>query len=351
MLQRKKDGLRRYTFAVYIPARYEVRHSRAERVVWILLSPLAVLLAGYCLIAVLGAAAAVGLWHVLFLFDGWKGVVFLLGLLAAALTAVLLLAGLALLCPLLAVKRRRDSLTVDGETLTLRRWRQRDKTFTFSDIGAVQARQGRQTLVLRDRGGRELCRLYVTMEGLDVLLADLRSRRALFVERAGRMPEVPPPLLSPGPRREEQALELPAAAPGWYRLAYAGAFAVIFAALLVFVLAVAVLAFSDGARLEALCLAPFALLAVLGMVWVRREQVEIAGDRIRRRDGRGRVTDCSFDDVAAVRIRTTVTGIGPISGCRLLDRKGETLLAPGAGMTGTGQLLADLIRRGVPFTY
>ena len=81
------------------------------------------------------------------------------------------------------------------------------------------------------------------------------------------------------------------------------------------------------------------------------ERIEVIGDRIRRRDGRGRVTDCSFDDVAAVRIRTTVTGIGPISGCRLLDRKGETLLAPGAGMTGTGQLLADLIRRGVPFTY
>lgn len=352
MLQRKnRAGSRPYTFTVYIPARYEVRPSKATRVVWLLLSPLAVLLAGYCLIAALGAAAAAGLWHALFLFDGWKGMLFLFGFLSVLAAVLALLAGLALLCPLLAVKSRRDLLTVDGETLTLRRWRREDLTFSFSDIGTVQTREGRETVVLRDRQGRTLCRLNVTMEGLDVLLADLQSRRALFVEWANRAPAVPPPLLSPGPRREEQVLDLPGQVPGWYFLRNPGFYTGVFAGAGVIILGIAALAFADGARAEALCLTPFVLPAVLGMAWTRMERIEVIGDCIRRRDGLGRVKDFAFADVAAVRIRTSVTGIGPISSFRLLDRTEAILLAPGVGMTGTGLLLADLIRRGVPFTY
>lgn len=351
MFQREKSRLRRYTFTVYIPARYEVRHSKAERVVWLLLSPLAVLLAGYCLVVALGAAAAMGLWHLLFLFGGWRDLLFLFWILAALLATAALLAGLAILCPLLAVKSRRDLLTVDGETLTLRRWRREDRIFSFSDVGTVQARQGRETVVLRDRGGRELCRLNVTMEGLAVLLADLRSRRALFMERRGQTPEVPPPLLVPGPRKETQALDLPGQVPGWYFLRNPGLYTGVFAGAGVIILGIAALAFRDGARLEALCLTPFALLAVLGLIWTRMERIEVMGDRIRRRTGLGRVKDVAFTDVAAARVRTAVTGIGPISSLFLLDRAGKTLLAPGAGMRGTELLLADLIRRGVPFTY
>lgn len=351
MFQQKKRGeFRPYTFTIHIPARYEVRPSKATRVVWLLLSPVAVLLGGYCLLTALGAAALAGLWHVLFLFDGWRGPLLLLGLLLALVAVIVLLVGLMLLCPLLAVKSRRDLLTVDGETLTLRRWRRKDLTFTFSDIGMVQTRAGRETVSLRDRQGRVLCRLNVTMEGLDVLLADLRSRRALFVEWAGRAPAVPPPLLSPGPRREEQSLDLPADVPDRYRLGYARAFTAVFATLLVFVLGVAALAFFDGARLEALCLTPFALLAVLGLVWIRMERIEVIGAYIRRRDGWGRTSECSFGDVVAAQIQTAVTGIGPISSVRLLDRQGKLLLSPGVGMTGTELLLADLIRRGIPFT-
>lgn len=349
MLRRGKSGLRRYTFTTYIPARYEVRRSKAERAVWLLLSPLGVLLAGYCLIAALGAAAASGFW--LLLFGGGRGLLFLLLLLPALIAVPALLAGLALLCPLLAVKSRRELLTVDGEALTLRRWRREDLTFSFSDIGTVQARQGRETVVLRDRQGRTLCRLNVTMEGLDALLADLQSRRALFVERRGQIPAVPPPLLSPGPRREEQTLDLPGQVPGWYFLRNPGLYTGMFAGAGVIILGITALAFADGARAEALCLTPFALLAVLGMAWTRMERIEVTGDRIHRRDGLGRVKDFSFMDVAAARIRTTVTGIGPISSFRLLDRTGNPLPSPGVGMTGTGLLLADLIRRGVPFTY
>ena len=80
MFQQKKRGeFRPYTFIIHIPARYEVRPSKATRVVWLLLSPVAVLLGGYCLLTALGAAALAGLWHVLFLFDGWRGPLLLLG--------------------------------------------------------------------------------------------------------------------------------------------------------------------------------------------------------------------------------------------------------------------------------
>ena len=316
------------SFTVYIPARYTVRSSKAERVVPILCEVLFAFL-----------------WFVLlqeFLTWGGPGEEFL---------AILVLTGLLIVFPLWAVGARKVALDVDGEALVYRGWLRPERRFTFSDIGFVQTRQGRETTALWSREGWMLCRLHVTMEGMDTLLADLRSRGALPVEKKPRNRDGPMPLRVPGPRKDEITLELPARVPDWYCLRHPRFYGVIFLLCSGFSAIGAIASLADGAWPVSLCFLVFALGPLAALVLVRRERIECLGDRFLCRPLRGKAYEVRFEQVAAARLRTVATGIGPISGVRLLDGEGKTLIAPSAGMRGTDFLLADLIRRGVPFTY
>lgn len=327
--------------SVYIPQRYVLRDSKANRVVWILLTPLAVFLAVVCAGGLLAAGRefrplaelAGGLfWFYL------AGVLMGLGLLA-----------LMLVCPLLAVRSRKESLSVDGERLILRRWLRKPAEFAFTDIAFVRARKGRETILLQGRNGRVLCRLSVTMEHMDILQADLRSRRVPFAERDGFVQDAF--VLSPGPRYEDITLTLPDEIPQYYRLSHPPLFTGIFAVQLVFTLACMLFFGLVQGDPGVLVMLPFTAMAVVGLVWVRREQTEVIGDRIRLRNPLGKVTEFGFDSVAAVRVSTTAAGIGPMSSMELLSEDGAALYRPGMWMPESHLLLTDLIDRGIPFTY
>ena len=160
-----------------------------------------------------------------------------------------------------------------------------------------------------------------------------------------------PPLRTPGPRKEEQAWDLPARVPPWYCLRHPRAYAAVFVPCGGFCAALALWSLSDGAWAVSLCFLAFAAGAFGAMALVRRESVQCLGDRLLCRPIRGPEREIRFEDVAAVRIKTWATGIGPISGVQLLGRNGEVLLSPSVGMKNTPLLLADLAGRGIPFTY
>ena len=330
------------TVSVSIPSHYVLRASKANRVVWILLTPVALFLSGCCLLGI-SVTAFQFLRAGLFL----GGALFLV--LLSGILIVLLFAALMLACPLLAVKSRKDALTVDGERLILRRWLRKPVEFAFTDIAFVRARKGRETILIQGRNGRVLCRLSVTMEHMDILQADLRSRRVPFAERDGFVQDAF--ILSPGPRREELTLTLPDDVPSYYRLTHPPFFAGIFIVQLVFTLACMLFFGLVQGDPGVLAMLPFTLLAVVGLVWVKMERTEILGDRVRRRNALGRITEFSFDDVAAVRAGTVPTGIGSLSSIELLSADGAPLLNPGMWMPGSDLLLADLIDRGILFTY
>lgn len=328
--------------SVHIPPRYILRASKANRVVWILLTPAAVFLSACCFFGIFSTARdflRVGL-----LADGELFFYILFFLVTAILLAVLIL-----LCPLLAVKSRKDALTVDGERLILRRWLRKPVEFAFTDIAFVRARKGRETMLIQGRDGRVLCRLSITMEHMDILQADLRSRRVPFAERDGFVQDAF--ILSPGPRQEEITLTLPDAVPGYYRLTYPPFFSGIFIVQLIFTLTCMLFFGLVQGDPGVLVMLPFALLAVVGLVWVKMERTEILGDRVRRRNALGRITEFYFDDVAAVQVSSTPTRIGVLSSALLLGKDGESLLNPGLWTPNAHLLLADLIDRGIPFTY
>lgn len=316
------------SFTVYIPARYTLRSSKAERVVPILCEFLFAFL-----------------WFVLlqeFLTWGGPGGEFL---------AILVLSGLLIVCPLWAIGARKVTLDVDGETLVYKSWLRPERSFTFSDISFVQTRQGRETTALWSREGWMFCRLHVTMDGMDILLADLRSRGALLSEKKPRNRDGPMPLRVPGPRKEEVTLDLPARVPDWYCLRNPGAYMVVFILLGGFSGLGAVFSLMDGEWIVSLCFLVFILGAIAAMVLIRREKIECLGDRLLCRPLWGKAYEVRFKQVAAARFKTVPTGIGPISSVRLLDWEGKVLASPSAGIQGTDVLLADLVRRGVPFTY
>lgn len=329
------------TVSVSIPSHYVLRASKANRVVWILLTPLALFLAACCLVGLFGTDW-VSLHPVLSGAELYFAAAFFL-------VSVLPFAALTLVCSLLAVKSRKDALTVDGERLILRRWLRKPVEFAFTDIAFVRARKGRETILIQGRNGRVLCRLSVTMEHMDILQADLRSRRVPFAERDGFVQDAF--ILSPGPRREELTLTLPDDVPSYYRLTHPPFFAGIFIVQLVFTLACMLFFGLVQGDPGVLAMLPFTLLAVVGLVWVKMERTEILGDRVRRRNALGRITEFSFDDVAAVRAGTVPTGIGSLSSIELLSADGAPLLNPGMWMPGSDLLLADLIDRGILFTY
>ena len=340
----RKRGLftgRTRQISVHIPQRYVLRESKANRVIWILLTPLSVFLTVVCAVGLLAAVwefkplaelAGVLFWFYL------AGVLMGLGLLA-----------LMLVCPLLAVRSRKDSLTVDGERLALRRWLRKPVDFAFTEIAFVRALKGREAILIQGRDGRVLCRLSVAMEHMDILQADLRSRRVPFAERDGFVQDAF--ILSPGPRREDISLTLPDEIPQYYRLTHPPLFTGIFAALLVFTLGCMLFFGLVQGDPGVLLMLPFTALAVVGLVWVKMERAEILGDRVRLRNPLGKVTEFNFDSVAAVRISTTVTGIGPLSSMELLAEDGAILYSPGMWMPESHLLLTDLINRGIPFTY
>lgn len=322
-----REETRRRRLLVHIPARYVVRPSRAERVLpWILI-PCGTFLLGVCLTE----AGQV--------YDPFYPYV------------VLAFAGLTALGVLWALEVRKVRLEVDGERLTYRRRRRPEVEFFFSDVAFVQARRGRETVVLWDERRQVLCRLKVTMDGLDTLLADLRSREAVFLQRPPQGRDLPPPPLGPGPRREALELDLPARVPEGCCLRHSGALIWILALSGLLLAALDLACLLDGAWPEALCFLPFPLGTLAALVLVRRERIEFLGSRFLWRPLWGPVREIPLSHVAAARLRTHSTGIGPISTVQLLDREGEVLLRPGAGMVGTRLLLADLIDRGIPFTY
>lgn len=328
--------------SVHIPTRYILRASKANRVIWILLTPAALFLFGYCLLGL--AVTAFDVLRAGLFFGGSVFLVLLFCILTLLLFAVLIL-----LCPLLAVKSRKDALTVDGERLILRRWLRKPVEFAFTDIAFVRARKGRETMLIQGRDGRVLCRLSITMEHMDILQADLRSRRVPFAERDGFVQDAF--ILSPGPRREEITLTLPDAVPGYYRLTYPSFFAGIFIVQLVFTLACMLFFGLVQGDPGVLVMLPFTLLAVVGLVWVKMERTEILGDRVRQRNALGGITEFSFDEITAVQVSSTPTGIGVLSSALLLGKDGESLLNPGLWTPNAHLLLADLIDRGIPFTY
>ena len=323
----RRGETRRRRVSVYLPARYAVRPSRAQRVVPFVLIPCGVFLLAACLgepppsyepfytwvILGLGVLTALGVWFLLFFRE---------------------------LC-----------LSVEGDTLTYRRRGRPEEVFSFSAVGFVLSRRGRETVVLYDAKRQVLCRLSVAMDGLDILLADLRSRGARFLERPPKSGDRPAAPLTPGPRKEEITLDLPARVPDWYQLRNPGLYTLVFSVLGGGSALAALASLASGGGPVALCFLPFALGAFWALAFVRRERIQGLGDRLRCRPLRGPEREIRFEQVAAVRLSTAFTGIGPVSGLRLLDRKGEVLLAPSAGMEGTDLLLADLIDRGIPFTY
>lgn len=327
--------------SVYIPQRYVLRESKANRVVWILLTPLALFLAACCLAGLFGTDW-VSLHPVL---SGAE--LFFAG--AFLLVSVPTLAALTLICPLLAVRSRKHALIVDGERLILRRWLRKPAEFAFTDIAFVRARKGRETILIQGRNGGVLCRLSVTMEHMDILQADLRSRRVPFAERDGFVQDAF--ILSPGPRSEDITLTLPDEIPQYYRLSHPPLFTGIFAVQLVFTLACMLFFGLVQGDPGVLVMLPFTLLAVVGLVWVKMERAEVIGDRIRLRNPLGKVTEFGFDSVAAVRVSTTAAGIGPMSSMELLSEDGAALYRPGMWMPESHLLLTDLIDRGIPFTY
>lgn len=320
----RRENTRRVS--VYIPARYTLRPSRAERVVPLLLLPLGVFLLLACLL------------------DGPE--------FDPALPWFLLILGaLIVACPLWALLARETRLEVDGEALAYHRRKRPVEEFTFSQVAFVQAREGRETLVLWDQRRQVLCRLHVTMDGLEILLADLRRRGTLFLPRAPKGWDQPLPPADPGPRKEELDLDLPARAPEAYCLRYPGLYTAIFVAAGLFFCAAALACFWMDVWPVALAVLLFPLGAFGALAWVRRERIQVRGDRILRRPGWGAEQEIRFSDVAAAQLRTYVTGLGSLSSVRLLDGRGQVLLSPGVGMEGTAYLLADLIDRGVPLTY
>lgn len=315
-------------FTVYIPSRYTVRPSKAERVVpWM------------CMV-IFAFLFTVLLQE--FLRWGGPGSEFL---------AILALGGLTGACPLFGIGARKTFLEVDGETLVYRGWLRPERRFTFSDIGFVETRQGRETVALWAREGWMLCRLRVTMDGLDILLADLRSRGALLAAKAPKNRDGPLPLKVPGPRKEEAVLDLPARVPDWYCLRNPGVYTVIFTLCGGFACIGVLASFLDGEWLVSLCFLVFVLGPFGAMVLARREKIECRGDRFFCQPLWGKAYEVRFEQVAAARFKTVSTGIGPISGVWLLDREGRALVSPSAWMRGTEILLADMVRRGVPFTY
>lgn len=318
---RQGEETRPCRVSVCIPARYAVRPSWAQRVVPFLLIPCGLFLLAACLsetppydpfytwvILDLGALVALGVWFLLFF--------------------------------------RQLTLTVEGDTLTCRRRGREEEVFSFAAVGYVLSRRGRETVVLYDGKRQVLCRLSTAMEGLDVLLADLQSRGALFLERPPRSRDLPGAPLVPGPRKTVQELDLPALVPACYRLAPSALARGIF--WLGGAFFAGGLALSAAARQFA---ASFGFLIFLAgdfaaLGFLRRQGVEVRGDDLLCR---GRVF--FFSDVKAARVRTYSTGVGPISTVQLLDREGNVLLAPDPMLAGAEFLLADLTRRGIPFTY
>lgn len=323
----RRGETRRRRFSVYIPARYAVRPSRAQRVVPFLLFPCAVFLLAVCLGEPPPSYDPFYTW-----------VLLALGVLAAL--AVLWGMGVRELC-----------LSVEGDTLTYRRRGRPEEVFSFSAVGFVLSRRGRETVVLYDAKRQVLCRLSVAMDGLDVLLADLRSRGARFLDHPPKSWDRPVPPLTPGPRKEELTLDLPARVPDWYQLRNPGLYTLLFSVLGGGSALAALAALVGGGGPAALCFLPFALGGLWALALVRRERIQGLGDRLRCRPLRGPEREIRFEEAAAVRLSTAFTGIGPVSGLRLLDREGKVLLAPSPGMEGTDLLLADLIDRGIPFTY
>lgn len=312
--------------SVYIPARYTLRPSRAERVVPFLLMPLTAFL--------MIASASDGP-----VYD------------PAFYWLLLLLGGLLAFCPVWALKNRAARLEVDGERLVYCRWRRPEEEFFFSGVACVEARRGREAVVLWDERRQALCRLKVTMDGLGTLLADLRSRGIPFLEEPPKSWDRSAPPSSPGPRKEVLELDLPARVPDWYCLRHPALFTRIFAVTGAFFAAADVALFWNGDWPVGLCFLLVPLGVFGALVLTRREKIESLGDRLLWRPAWGAPREISLSDVAAVRIQTNFAGLGTFQTVRLLNWAGEVCLSPGPGMTGTGLLMADLIDRGIPFTY
>lgn len=317
-----KGPMRTRVLDVAIPAQYKLRTNRADTV---------------------GCCAGGALFLVLWLAFQWKppagspneiwvGKVFFLILMAA--------------CLLLALKGFRFSLDVDGEQITLRRWLRPSLLFTFSDLHYLQPRRG--GYVLWSREGRSLCRLPYNLHHLDILQADLRSRGAAFQRKAPPVPTV----LAPGPRQAAESLELPAEVPAHYRLgAMKGPQGIFVFGALFFAGCIAFCFWSEGLCPELFLLLPFLAFCLPPLVLSRGMELEVEGSFLRSRGARGKTAEFSFSDIAMVQIRNVATGFGPVSLLRLLDRDGNILAAPDPSLRNIQTLLADLIDRGIPFTY
>ncbi|MCI9121050.1 MAG: hypothetical protein HFG00_05930 [Oscillibacter sp.] len=306
--------------SIYIPARYTLRAGRAEIGGFSVAMVLTLLLVPACLSGL-----------------GQEG----------ALSAALLMLCVSGFCGVSLRRARKFSLTVDGERLTYHHSEGPPEEFTFRQVAWVRYK-GEKYLLL-DANRRELCRVSFNAQGLDILLADLRSRGAVLWDRR-EAPEAVVLSVS-GSRWEEAEVDLPAWVPERYRLrnpAWLTALPSVCGALF---LVLMVWMFQDGERILPLCVLPFFLMTLLAVILARREYLEVSGDQFHFRPAWGKRQSGSFSGVAAARIRTSATGLGAVSTLHLLDSAGEIAAAPGAALQGLPLLLADLAERGIPFTY
>lgn len=108
---------------------------------------------------------------------------------------------------------------------------------------------------------------------------------------------------------------------------------------------------SKGLCPEAFLPLPFPALCLLSPALSGDTEPALEGSFLRSRSAGRKTAEFSFFNIAAVQIRNVSTGFGPVSLPRLLDRDGNVLAAPDPGLENIPTLLADLLDRGIPFTY